>query len=205
MTTREDDQLLSLDCVEDQARCSEYGITSYPTLRLFHYGKPVTNYLGPRTLSGYGSSDQQSKKRRLTWPSILNFVSRHFRPVVTDLKGENIEEFKKSDEVVFIGYVGSNDELARQLFAEIAAKYRDEFSFALVSDEELIRAGNMASPTVICHVNDDGETRSFNAFAEAGALNNFVATASRRVIGELTPYNYQRLHDVRDILLALFD
>lgn len=53
MTTRDDDQLLSLDCVEDQAQCSEYGITSYPTLRLFHHGKLVTDYLGPRTSSRY--------------------------------------------------------------------------------------------------------------------------------------------------------
>lgn len=122
---------------------------------------------------------------------------------MTSLEGESIEGFKKSDEVVFIGYIGSDDEMARQLFAEVAAKYQDEFSFALVSDEELIQAQNVDKPTVICHITDDEQTSSFNGFSEAGALNNFVATASRRVIGELTPYNYQRLHDVCDSLLAL--
>lgn len=114
-----------------------------------------------------------------------------------NLQEESLEQFKSVDEVVFIGYISSDDESAQQLFAETAAKYRDEFSFALVSGEEVIRTHNMFSPTVVCHVGGDEETRSFNGFAEAGGLDSFVAAASRRVIGELTPYNYQRLHKVR--------
>lgn len=112
---------------------------------------------------------------------------------MTSLQEESIEPFKSVDEVVFIGYINSDDEPAQQLFADAAAKYRDEFSFALVSDEALIRTQNMASPTIVCHVAGDGETRTFNNFAEAGGLDSFVEAASRRVIGELTPYNYQRL------------
>lgn len=123
-------------------------------------------------------------------------MSRHSRPVLTNLYGKNVEEFKNIDEVVFIGYISSGDEAAQQMLSNVASKYRNEFSFALVSDEEVIQSQNMASPTVICHVPEDEETRSLSAFENTDALDSFVAASSRRVIGELTPHNYQRLHDV---------
>lgn len=115
---------------------------------------------------------------------------------MTEINEKSIEQFKKSDEVVFIGYISLEDEAAQRLFADTATKYRDEFSFAMVSDQELIRAQNMASPTIVCHVAEDEETRSLSTFADAEALDSFVAAASRRVIEELTPYNHQRLLDV---------
>lgn len=123
-------------------------------------------------------------------------MSRLLRPVLTDLHEEDIEQFKESDEVVFIGYIRSDNQAAQQSFANIAAKYRDEFSFALVSDEGVLRAQNLASPTVVCHVVEDEATRSLNDFADAESLDSFVTAASRRVIGELTPHNQQRLLDV---------
>lgn len=120
------------------------------------------------------------------------------RSAVTALGPENIEEFKSFDDVVFIGYIASGDYTARQSLSAVAQKYRAEFTFGLVSDQAVIQAENMELPTVVCHIVGDGETRSFSAFSEPEALDRFVSEASRRIIGDFTRQNQQRLLDVSD-------
>lgn len=126
---------------------------------------------------------------------ILNFVSRMWRPVVTVVESDGLDTFKTTDEIVFIGHISASDTAAQRAFAKVAEEYREEFTFGLVTETEeaLIHTENVVSPTVICHVVQAGETKSFSSFSEPGTLDNFVVEASRPVIGELTPYNQQRL------------
>lgn len=118
------------------------------------------------------------------------------RPVVTAISPGSIDDFKTLDEVVFIGYISAEDDNARQSLTAVAQKYRQEFTFALVSDEAFIKAENMESPTVVCHVIEDDKTRLFSPFSEPESVDKFVSEASRRVIGELTSQNQQRLLEV---------
>lgn len=124
------------------------------------------------------------------------------RPDVTVISPKSIDEFKSCDDVVFIGYISSEDDTARQSFAAVAQKYRQEFSFGLVSDEAVITAGKMEAPIVMCHIIGDDETRSSGSFSGTETLDQFVSAASRRVIGELTRQNQQRLLDVSHYLLS---
>ena len=109
---------------------------------------------------------------------------------------EDIKAFRVIDETVFVGYIDSNDVEATHAFKNIAEQYREEFTFGLVNDPEAIEAENVKSPTVVCHIPADGDTRPFTAFSEPGALDKFIIEASRPIIGEMMPYNYQRFLDV---------
>lgn len=40
-----------VDCTENQPLCSEYGVSGYPTLKVFRNGSP-TDYAGPRKADG---------------------------------------------------------------------------------------------------------------------------------------------------------
>ena len=40
-----------VDCTEQQALCSEFGVNGYPTLKVFRNGVP-TDYSGPRKADG---------------------------------------------------------------------------------------------------------------------------------------------------------
>ncbi|KUI73458.1 Protein disulfide-isomerase [Cytospora mali] len=166
--------LRSIDCEAESRLCAELMIESYPTLKLFEKadsGYASTTYLGPRRASG-----------------ILSYMSRMSRPIVTDVEPGSLDTFKIADETVFIGHISATDTAARQAFAEVAEKYREEFTFGLVS-------GESESPTVECYIVEDGEARSLNSYSEAGALDEFVIKVSRPIIGELTQYNQQRLLD----------
>lgn len=43
--------LLQVDCTEQQPLCNEYGVSGYPTLKVFRNGTPV-DYAGPRKADG---------------------------------------------------------------------------------------------------------------------------------------------------------
>ena len=40
-----------VDCTENQPLCNEYGVSGYPTLKVFRNGSP-TDYAGPRKADG---------------------------------------------------------------------------------------------------------------------------------------------------------
>lgn len=117
---------------------------------------------------------------------------------MTELGSDNLEGFKTTDEVVFVGYIKSDDDISKETFVAVANEYREEFTFGLVSDDALIETQGLEAPGVVCHVVEDEETRSLGSFSEPKALQNFVLEASRRAIGELLPYDHlrQRLIDV---------
>lgn len=112
------------------------------------------------------------------------------------LDAEGLGGFKTVDETVFIAYLTTGDEESRTAFADVAEKYHDEFSFGAISDAATVEAQGLKAPSVVCYKVIDGDTLSFSAFSELGALDKFVAEASRQVVGELTTQNWQRLLDV---------
>lgn len=120
------------------------------------------------------------------------------KPSVTTISPDSIEDFKSSDDIVFTGYISPEDDTALQSFSAVAQKYRHEFTFGMISDQVFHQAGDMRSPTVVCHIVDDGETRTLSGSPEPETLDKFVSEASRRIIGELSQQNQQRLLDVSD-------
>lgn len=120
------------------------------------------------------------------------------KPAVTTISPDSIEDSKSSDDVVFIGYISSDDDTALQSFSAVAQKYRQEFTFGVISDQAIHQAENMHSPTVVSHIVGDGETRTLSGSSEPETLEKFVSEASRRVIEELSQHNQQRLLDVSD-------
>ena len=117
------------------------------------------------------------------------------RPSVSEVDAESLEEFKRADEVVFLAYIGEDDESSRGALVEIATKYRGEFAFGLVTDADVIKAEEVATPTVKCIKPLDNKTHEHHDFA-GESLEKFVLEASRPVIAELLPHNHQRFLDV---------
>lgn len=122
----------------------------------------------------------------------------------TDLDASNLESFKEIDEVVCIGYIATDDVMARNVFSAAAEKYRGEFTFGLVSDANLIQDQNLESRTLTCRVAADDETRTLSSFSEAADVERFVVESTRAVIGELMPYNQNRLLDVSSIIACFY-
>lgn len=122
---------------------------------------------------------------------------------MSEVSTDKIDSSGGIDETVFVAYIGSDDNAARETFSEVAKKYREEFSFGIVSDAALLEEHASVLPTVTCHLKDGGTiTRTTTSFTDSAALEKFVIKASRPVVGELTQWNQQRLVNVSAISSA---
>ena len=131
----------------------------------------------------------------LTSPRISAWIDRAQRPVISEVTAESLEEFKRTDEVIFLAYFSVDDERSREIFLEIETKYREEFTFGLVPDVAVFEAEKVAVPAVRCIKPLDNKTHEHHDVT-IGSLEAFVKEASRPIIAELLPYNHQRFLDV---------
>lgn len=116
---------------------------------------------------------------------------------MSEVSTDSIDAFNSIDDTVFVAYIGLDDQEARGVFAKVAKKYREEFTFGQVSDATPDGEQASGSATITCHLKDGGTvTRKATSFTDSAALEKFVDEASRPVVGELTKYNQQRLLDV---------
>ncbi|RYP62031.1 hypothetical protein DL771_009901 [Monosporascus sp. 5C6A] len=162
---------ISIDCAASLAICNSYGVSSSPVLKLFIKGEAVS--------------------------TILAWINRVQRPVVSDIVAESLGDFKKADETVIIAYLDGGHESLRAAFLEVAAKYREEFTFGLVTDAGAIEAEKVTGPTVRCVKPLDGDSRDLHGFTDLESLEKFVKENSRPLIGELLPHNHQRFLEIQ--------
>lgn len=127
---------------------------------------------------------------------ITAWINRAQRPIISDITAASLEAFKDADETIFVAYLNTDDESSRATFLEVAAKYRDEFTFGLVTDAAVIEAEKMTAPAVRCIKPLDGDTHDLADFPDVESLEKFVKEASRPLIGELLPHTHQRFLDV---------
>jgi protein disulfide-isomerase A1 len=126
---------------------------------------------------------------------ILQFSERISRPVVSVLSEQDLESFKVADDAVFVAYLSVADEANMATFAEVAQKYRHEFTFGIVTDARVAEKEDAERPLVRCYRHLDDVVESFG-FETEKSLQAFVLEASRPAIAELTRHNHQRFLDV---------
>jgi protein disulfide-isomerase A1 len=107
----------------------------------------------------------------------------------------NLEAFRTIDDITFVAYLRAEDEAAHTSFRQMAEQYRDEFSFGVVSDPELISNAGINVPAVVCHRPEDEASETFTGFEDPEAFPKWLIEASRLVVSELTPHNHQRFLD----------
>ncbi|KAK3692382.1 thioredoxin-like domain-containing protein [Podospora appendiculata] len=184
-TAAEDQEqhLISIDCVSSEAACRRFGAgTAAASIQLFRRGHPVAVYQGARRAE-----------------ALLSFLARRKRPIVVDIHTpDELSALKTADETVFVAFLGpdADDSASAGAFSELAARYRDEFTFGRVADGSVVEAGGVGkTPTVVCYRTVDGETLTFSALHEPRKLDAWVQDVSRLVLGDLTGWNRQRLLD----------
>ncbi|KAI1766048.1 thioredoxin-like domain-containing protein [Hypoxylon sp. FL1150] len=169
---------VSIDCEANSDVCASDGVGSVSIVRLLKQGEAEATYNGPRRAS-----------------AILSWASRIQRPVVSEVGSAELEDFKKADETVFLAYLDANDEASKSAFTDVAGRYREEFSFGLTTDVDVLAAEGVTAPTIKCYKPLDGDTHEFKDPTDLTALENFVIESSRPVIGELLPHNHRRFLD----------
>lgn len=105
--------LAKVDATEETSLAERYGVTGYPTLKMFRKGK-VFDYDGPREQYG-----------------IVDFMTKQSGPPSTELFSmKEVDTHQHFNDITVLGVFDSNDQEPFDIFMEAANKLRDEFVVA---------------------------------------------------------------------------
>lgn len=167
----------SVDCTEQKEVCAKNHVQGYPTLKIFRQGQSF-EYQGPRDAEG-----------------IIRYMTKQSEPAVSELDAKKLDEFIKSDEVVFISNFPPESSEAK-LFESVANKYRNDFSFGKVN----------IPPLAVYKKFDEG----YAVFSPPGGkydeegISEFVRGESIRLVDEIGPENYAKYMESGKPLAYLF-
>ena len=111
-------------------------------------------------------------------------------PAVSVLTSDSLEEFKKADKVVIVGFFDKDDKTSNTTFSATAEALRDEYIFGATSDSELAKAEGIKQPAVILYKDFDEGKTTFEEPLTQEAITKFTQTASTPLVGEVGPDTY---------------
>ncbi|CAG0924510.1 unnamed protein product [Notodromas monacha] len=151
--------LAKVDCTEaGKGTCSRFGVSGYPTLKIFRNGEFSQEYNGPREHMG-----------------IVKYMRGQVGPAAKPIESiEALTKYLDNDDGSVIGYFDSDSSL-KSSFEKTADKLRETFRFALVTKEDVIKAKGVASGSIVLH----RPTRLVNKFEPADVVYSGEADKSK--------------------------
>lgn len=114
--------LAKVDCTANSNTCNKYGVSGYPTLKIFRNGEESGAYDGPRSADG-----------------IVTTMKKQSGPASVDLR--SVEEFEKYINEADASVVGFFRDLygtAHSEFLKAANTLREKYRFAHTDEDELV-------------------------------------------------------------------
>lgn len=114
--------LVKVDCTVETKTCSKYGVSGYPTLKVFRNGEAAEDYNGPRE-----SSSIVATMKSKAGPS--------FRTLNT---WADYEKFIEHNDHSIIGYFDSDSNSLKSDFVQVAGQLSEKFRFAVTTAKEIL-------------------------------------------------------------------
>uniref|UniRef100_A0A7N6BDP2 Protein disulfide-isomerase n=1 Tax=Anabas testudineus TaxID=64144 RepID=A0A7N6BDP2_ANATE len=103
--------LAKVDCTANSNTCSKYGVSGYPTLKIFRDGEESGPYDGPRTADG-----------------IVSFLKKQAGPASVELKTEaDLTKFLSDQDASVVGFFADDKSTAQAEFLKAASALRDNY------------------------------------------------------------------------------
>jgi len=169
--------IASVDATVETSLGSKFGISGYPTLKIFRKGVESGPYEGPRTASG-----------------IVKYMQKQAGPSSKVLQTvADLEKFLLTEDHALVGVFDKQDSPLAKAFQQFADGSRDDFKFAHSTNADVIEkfgAGNNA----VVYVqpkrlnNKWEEARAvYNGKPNSNSLKDFASEKSVGLVGHLTP------------------
>jgi protein disulfide isomerase family A protein 3 len=113
--------LVKVDCTAETKVCGKYGVSGYPTLKIFRNGEQTEDYNGPRDADGI-----VKYMRSKAGPSS--------KPLTTEAE---VQAFMNKDEHVILGFFDSEDSELNKQFKKLADSLNEDFRFAHSVDKDV--------------------------------------------------------------------
>ncbi|XP_066490974.1 protein disulfide-isomerase A3 [Tiliqua scincoides] len=114
--------LVKVDCTANSNTCNKYGVSGYPTLKIFRNGEESGTYDGPRTADG-----------------IVSHLKKQAGPASVAIRADDFERFISEKDAAVVGFFKELFGDAHSEFMKAASNLRDHYRFGHTSDEGLIK------------------------------------------------------------------
>uniref|UniRef100_A0A8C7IYC7 Protein disulfide-isomerase n=1 Tax=Oncorhynchus kisutch TaxID=8019 RepID=A0A8C7IYC7_ONCKI len=106
--------LAKVDCTASPDTCGRFGVTGYPTLKIFRNGEDSSSYDGPRSADG-----------------IVHYMKKQAGPNSVTMRSEaDVEAFVNHFDASVVGFFSGPDSAQLAEFLKAAGVMRDHFRFA---------------------------------------------------------------------------
>ncbi|XP_033830837.2 protein disulfide isomerase family A, member 8 [Periophthalmus magnuspinnatus] len=186
-------QLAKVDCTANSELCARFGVTGYPSLKIFRSGRDAGPYDGPRSAEG-----------------IVQVMKKQSGPDSVLLRSNSdLEQFVNHYEASIVGLF-SPDSSRLSEFLKAASLLREQFRFAHSSNLSLGQEYNATGECVLLF----RPPRLSNKFEESvvvfsdyltiTSLRRFIRDNIFGLVPHLTVENMERLR-VKDLLTVYYD
>ncbi|KAJ8412976.1 hypothetical protein AAFF_G00105580 [Aldrovandia affinis] len=125
--------LAKVDCTASSNVCSKYGVSGYPTLKIFRGGEDSGGYDGPRTADG-----------------IVSHLKKQAGPASVEIKTvADFEKFVGDRDASVVGFFADKSSSAQSEFLKSASTLRESYRFAHTNAEELLKANDIEGDGII--------------------------------------------------------
>lgn len=118
---------------------------------------------------------------------ILSYLKRQNSPVVSQITGSNLQDFKDTNDVLVVGYFEHDDEKSRDAFTSLAMEMRDDFLFGVASDDTLAEQEGVKIPSIAVYTKFEKEKHVLELSDNHEPMRDFMKTYGRPLIIHFDP------------------
>jgi protein disulfide isomerase family A protein 3 len=168
--------LAKVDCTVETKICGKFGVSGYPTLKIFKNGEFAEDYNGPREADGIVST--MRSKAGPTY-RVLDSLAEY-------------EKFLEHNDHSIIGYFESDSESLKKDLVKVADQLSEKFRFAYTTAKEVLdKAGHLNK--IVVHQPKRLQSKfeeAFSVIEGAGEkIKSYIQEKIHGLVGHRTPTN----------------
>ncbi|XP_060116226.1 LOW QUALITY PROTEIN: protein disulfide-isomerase A3 [Heteronotia binoei] len=186
--------LVKVDCTANSNTCNKYGVSGYPTLKIFRNGEESGAYDGPRTADG-----------------IVSHLKKQAGPASVALRGDSFEKFISEKDAAVVGFFKELFGDAHSEFMKAASTLRDHYRFGHTNDEEIIKKYEpdgegivLFRPSHLANKFEDSSVRYPEDKITTGKVKKFIQENIFGICPHMTEDNKELIQG-KDLLVAYYD
>ncbi|XP_065268299.1 protein disulfide-isomerase A3 [Emys orbicularis] len=187
--------LVKVDCTANSNTCNKYGVSGYPTLKVFRDGEEAGAYDGPRTADG-----------------IVSHLKKQAGPASVALRSvADFEKFISDKDASVVGFFKDAFGDAYSEFMKAASNLRESYRFAHTSEEELIQKYEadgegvvLFRPQRLANKFEDSTLRYTEDKITSGKIKKFLQENIFGICPHMTEDNKDLIQG-KDLLVAYYD
>lgn len=165
--------IAKVDCTEaGKDTCGKFGVTGYPTLKIFRGGEVSQDYNGPREASG-----------------IVKYMRAQVGPSSVELSAvKAFEDFIAKSDVGVVGFFPDNSDL-KSTYLKVADKLREKVRFAHTSVKEILDKQSIKSDSILLfrppqmQSKFEPNTITYEGSADKSGLESFINKNFHGLVG----------------------